>query len=223
MLCPECRTENPDDRAACAECGSALTASPSPTHQPSNAVLVRREIGVIVVGLTAIALSLFGAWYVLVRYRSPETIVRRFIDADIQGRFAEQNRYVVEGWSSTLTLSVFQEIRKQLGRSPFENSRIAGSSVHGSTADVEVEVPAPSLGGRPAQPATPVGNTVDITFSLERRGDEWRIQPEQTAASAAAAYAALGWRASGFKLPGGLALPPLPNPGSGPTTTPPSP
>jgi len=186
---------------------------PVPRHT-STATLVRREVVVLLAGLCAIMVAVFGVWYVLAKLRSPEAVVRRFIDADIHGRYAEQRQCIEQGMSSSAVLTLFQQVRKQLGHSLFDKYRITDITRTGDSATVDVEIPAPSF-GIPSAAGTPPAQTITIAMAVVRHGDDWRIQPEQTLANALPFLLAQGWQSLGLKLPPGL--PSIPGMGPGQT------
>lgn len=220
MTCPTCQAQNPPENAYCGQCGAALAAHDSsvPIYR-SRSHSVRRETIIILIGVLAIFTALAGTYYLYFVPRSPQFIVRQFIEADLAGKMADQSKYVSTRWDSRLFLSTFQTIRQASGSSPFKNYSIPDSSERNDTATVAVRIPIPApLVAKPGPAKLPPGafnNSVDVLFHLVRENNEWRIDPTQTAASLAGILIALGIN----QAPGNVLIPfpgtgPIPFPGT---------
>jgi hypothetical protein len=228
MACAHCGAESPAGNHFCGKCGHALAepdSGPSPRYA-SRSVILRREIAILSAALFVLAGTVFGVWYALFYQRSPEMVVRRFVDADLNNQFSRQNQYLVDRWDSRVVLSVFQALRRQTGGSPFRDYRITGSSQSGNTAYVNVVLTftPPSVPGvnTPLNAAAPPGPTsVPFSFILLSDHGEWKIDGSQTLANAAGALAAVGYTQiapllkgipnitlpnTGVPLPGGTTL-----------------
>src|SRR5205814_7842112 len=104
----------------CPRCGSALdpASSGTPTYL-SRASLLRCEMAILFVGLVLLFCAVFGVWYALFYRGSPATVVRGFMDADRDARYADEQSYVLNRWDSQAVFSAFQAARTQVGRTPF--------------------------------------------------------------------------------------------------------
>ncbi len=170
-----------------------------PQYRP-RAVTLKREATIIAAGLALLLAAAMGAWYLIYYQRSPSAVVDRFMAADRRGSYSEETQYVADRWDSRLVLSALQNYRQQGGASPFNGSRIAGTTVTGDSAQVNVELklpamtlPMPALPG--IAPAPPPGNTTYVvTFVLIKQNGEWKIDPTQTLASLTGALLAGGLR-----------------------------
>ena len=207
MLCAYCGAECPSGNLYCGKCGRSLDLGESdsaPRYRPRQIVL-RHEATILAAALLLIAATAFGIWYALFYMRSPEMVVRRFIDADLQNRFAAQNQYLVDRWDSRMVLSGFQAIRQHTGSSPFKDCQITGASQSGNTAYVNVvlKFTLPTVPGvnaplvappLPPTPAAPPGPTlVPFAFVLSTENGQWKIDGSQTLANATGAFAAVGY------------------------------
>jgi len=205
MVCAHCGSECPAEHLYCGKCGRSIdggdTGGAATTYRPRS-VALRREATIVALALVLIAASAFGAWYGLFYQRSPEMVVQRFVDADLQDKFALQNQYLVDRLDSRVVLSAFQAIRQHTGSSPFKDYRIVGTSASGNTAYVNVELRfslpvVPGVNAPPALPApavgTPGSTVVPFAFVLTVEKGEWKIDGSQTLANAAGALAAVGY------------------------------
>jgi hypothetical protein len=201
MLCANCGAESSADNHFCGKCGFALSHEDGEAAAPryrSRHVMLRREMAILAAALILIASTVFGVWYGMFYQRSPEMVVRRFVDADLQRQFARQNQYLVDRWDSRAALSAFQAIRQQTGSSPFQNCQITGCSQSGNTAYVNVVVSftLPSVPGvnTPLNAAAPPGPTsVPFAFVLLSDHGDWKIDGSQTLVNASGALAAVGY------------------------------
>lgn len=197
MDCPVCGEAAPARNTFCGRCGAALSGGadtpPASTSRPSW----RREAALAAGFVALLAAAASVTWYLLACRQSPEAVVRAFVEADRQGRFADQRELVRDTADARMVLALFQEYRRQAGRSPFERSRIVGRSRGRETALIDVEVAAPARPGPSGAPAV-------ITFTVVREGSRWAIDPTPTLASAAGGLIAAGMRSLG---PAGLAFP----------------
>jgi hypothetical protein len=227
MICPHCKVENPHGDSYCGKCGHGLTEEVARLPRYTDRrLLVRRELAILLGGIFLIIVAACGAWYVVGYQRSPAMVVRKFIDADIAGQFAQQQQYVANSWDSRAALSLYQQIRQQAGASPFKNSVIKDVSVdRGQTAfiNVEITVTPPKLpvmpGGFAPPPALTTPTVFPFTFVMQRENGEWKIDSTQTLVSAAMAVAFTATQKLGpnfafpnMKLPPGFPnLAPAPN------------
>lgn len=242
MLCSQCGAEGAAGNLFCGKCGGALDAERTvpvdpagPSYRPRHEI-VRREATILAAALLLIACVTFGVWYGLFYQRSPEMVVRRFIDADLQSQFARQNEYLIDRWDSRMVLSAFQAVRQHTGASPFKDYRITGTSQSGNTAYVNVELRfnLPSVPGvnTPLNAPAPPGPTfVPFSFVLTSEQGGWKIDGSQTLANASGALAAVGYTQiapllngvpnitiPNLGLPGGVPLPMSPpTPSSSPS------
>ncbi len=156
--------------------------------------LVRRELAIIAAGILLVLGAVYLTWLLVFRQNEPDVVVRKFVEADRAGRYAEQNALVANAWDATMILNTVQTFRKQTGLSPFERYRIADSSVSGNSAQVNVEVtlnPAPM----PAFPTAPqLPQTLVVQFHLVRQGDGWKIDPTRTLAGLTGVLMAIGFQ-----------------------------
>jgi hypothetical protein len=241
MICPHCKAENPPADSYCGKCGHAVTeeAARLPRYTDRR-LLVRRELAILLGGIFLIIAAACGAWYMVGYQRSPSAVVRKFIDADIAGQLAQQQQYVANSWDSRAALSIYQQIRRQAGVSPFKNSVIKDVSVdRGQNAFITVEITLtppkmPAMPGFAAPPALATSSILPISFIMVRENGEWKIDPTQTlvGAAMAVAFTATQKLAPNFTFPN-LKLPPgfpnlapapnsivIPNPGSFSTPAP---
>jgi len=208
MICANCGSENPADNLYCGQCSYRLTATAAGApHYPSRASMLRREFAILGVGLAVLLAAAFGVWYGLYYAKSPVMVVRRFVDADLNGQFSQQQPLIVNRWDAQMSLSAFQAIRRQIGRSPFQGYQVAGWSINGQTAYVTVSIPfrMPTLPGlgiampggtatpAPVAPGAPPTTTLPIGFALTFENGEWRIDASQTFANAIGTLAAVGY------------------------------
>ncbi len=220
MICGSCLTENPGDNTFCGQCGAQLSDVPVPRY-PDGTRIVRREIGIVVAGVMLVVAAAFGSFMVFYQTRSPETIVRKFIEADQKGDYSSESLYVTSGLDSRLILSLMQAVRSQAGTSPFQKYKIIGSNVRNDRATVHVKItvntppPAPAVVA-PIAPA-PAATTYDVLFFLTRESGDWRIDPTETAAGLSGVLLAAGLQQSPLNLllngnPGAGMFPfPIPN------------
>jgi hypothetical protein len=229
MVCSHCGAESAADNQYCGKCGSTLgNADPTPRY-PTRPSTIRREAAILGTALLLITATGLGIWYGLYYQRSPEMVVQRFVDADVQNQFARQNQYLIDRWDSKMVLSAFQTVRQHTGGSPFRDCRITGSTLSGNTAyvNVEVKIAIPSVPGvnTPLNaPAPPGPTTVPFAFVLSSEKGEWRIDGSQTLANATGAFAAAGYIQFAPLLNGmpNIKLPTLSMPGSIPNNTSPT-
>lgn len=235
MVCEHCGAESSAGNHFCGKCGYALADSDSggslPRHAP-RAVILRREIAILSAALLILAGTVFGVWYAMFYQRSPEMVVRRFVDADLNNQLSRQNQYLVDRWDSRMVLSAFQALRRQTGSSPFRDCRITGATQSGNTAYVNVVLTftLPSVPGvnTPLNASAPPGPTsVPFAFVLLSDHGEWKIDGSQTIANAAGALAAVGYTQIAPLLKGvpnitlpntGVPVPAVPPPAPGDTT-----
>lgn len=223
MVCAHCGAEISADNQFCGKCGSTLCEPETATGYPSRPSTIRREVAILTTALLLIAATALGVWYGLFYQRSPEMVVQRFVDADLQNQFARQNQYLIDRWDSRMVLSAFQTVRRHTGGSPFQNCRITGSTQDGNTAYVNVDLKfaTPSVPGvnTPLNAAAQAGpTTVSFSFVLSSEKGEWKIDGSQTLANATGAFAAAGYMQIAPLLNGvpNITLPNFPIPGSPP-------
>jgi hypothetical protein len=204
MVCPSCATENAVANAYCASCGTSLGDASSAAAVPrygSQQGLVKREIAIVIGGLTAVLFAAWLAWYLLVTTRSPTSVVRAFIESDRAGQYSRQQELIASSWDSRMALNFFQALRQQSGSSPFQNYRIVRTSESRSSnafVDVELTLGQPAIpfltppkGAASGQPAT---HKIMVTFVLSRQGDDWKIDSSQTLATVVSAIMAQGFQ-----------------------------
>src|SRR2546428_13972472 len=112
MQCEICQAVNPSGNAFCGKCGAALSspAVPIPVY-PSRASNVVREMTLIAAGVLAILAAVYGAWYFTYAQRSPDSVVRRFIEADRSGDMAAERENVSSRLGFHVILSAPPAIR----------------------------------------------------------------------------------------------------------------
>ena len=214
MQCESCQAVNPSGNAFCGKCGAALSDSSGavPVY-PTRASNVGREMTLIAAGILAILVAVYGAWYFMYAQRSPDSVVRRFIEADRSGDMAAERKYVSSRFDSHVILSALQAVRTQIGVSPFNQYRILRSSITGETAFVYVELTFPRTTPfipnitTPAAPNPAVGPIVQqLPIYLIREDGEWKIDSTQTVAGITAIFVALGVQqmAPNFTPPAGF-------------------
>jgi len=156
--------------------------------------LFKRELAIIAAGILLVLGAVYLTWMLVFRQNEPDVVVRKFVEADRAGRYAEQNALVANAWDASMILSTVQTFRQQSGISPFERYRIADSSVSGNNAQVNVEVtlnPAP-VSAFPA--AVQLPQTLLVPFHLVRQGDGWKIDPTRTLAGLTGVLMAIGFQ-----------------------------
>ena len=119
MTCSRCGAESGSSDAFCRECGAPQPASGDsvPTYR-SRASLLRRELAILSAGLVLLLGAAFGIWYGLFYQSSPAMVVRRFMDADRDARYADEQTYVLNRWDSQAVFSAFQAARKATLKPP---------------------------------------------------------------------------------------------------------
>jgi hypothetical protein len=201
MNCGLCLAENQGNNAFCGQCGAPLADDSVPRY-PDQKKAARREIGIVIVGVVFVLAAAMGSYLAFYQTRSPETIVRKFIEADQKGDFAGESLYVSSGLDSRLIMSLVQGVRAQTGTSPFQQYKIIGSSVNNDRASVHVQItvnppPAPPS---VAAPVPPVPTKYDIYFFLIRENSDWKIDPAETAAGLTGVLLAAGLQQSPLNL-----------------------
>jgi hypothetical protein len=224
MTCHNCNFQNPASNAFCGQCGHALPlAEGEIPNYKSRSVSVKRESAIILVGIALILGALAGVYILFLVPRSPAFAVRKFIEADLSGNFAQQSQYVSNRWDSHLFLSTFQTLRQAAGASPFKNYRFLDTAERGgnATVSVQITVSAPVAANpalvAPAAPAAPTA--LIIPFVLIHEDNEWRIDSASTSAGLAGVLMAFGIN----QVPANTLVPFLGAPGGPippPTTTP---
>ena len=184
---------------------------PIPRYGPRDSLL-KREILILGAGLGLVLASMYIAWLFLFRMNAPDAVVKRFIEADLAGRPADQQALVARTWDAKLILDMIQEFRRRSGSSPFQDYRIATTSVNGPDAQVNVTVtltpPAALL--FPSGPQTP--QSLIIPFHLVREDNEWKIDPTRTMIGLSGVLVSAGFQQLAPRLGGSIPLPPTPGP-----------
>lgn len=181
MLCGRCSAEAAEGDSYCAKCGFPLNARLAEIVPRDTAI--RREIGIVVGGISLVIAAVAIGWFVFVSARSPQAAVRRFLAAESNGQMVEAGSLIRQSADSQLILSLLQTYRQQSGASIFKGSQITGAQTSGDVADVQVLIPnppsAPQIPGQPVVPPTPML----VPFHLVRENGEWKIDATATAVS----------------------------------------
>lgn len=226
MNCPNCHAENPAENGFCGKCGAPIDPERIPRY--NHAHTVKREVFIILGGISLLLASVVIAYVLFFRGIAPDAIVQGFIEADKSGNLSAENQYVTTSAASRMMLSMMQTMRGAAGTSPFQNYRITRSYGDPQNAMVDVEVtfanPAPRIAGTPPPPP----NKYQLTFFLVRENSQWKIDPVQTTAGLTGMLMAMGMQqlqTNFFGPNGGLNIPnPLAGPGfTTPNTTAPQP
>jgi len=157
----------------------------------------------VIAGIVLILAAALGSYLVFYQSRSPETVVRKFIEADQKGDFASESLYVSSGLDSRMILSLMQTVRTQSGTSPFQNYKILRSSIQNDRATVHVQITFNPPPATPiAAPRTPPAGvtTYDVMFFLTRQSGDWRIEPTETVAGLTGVLLAAGLQQSPLNL-----------------------
>src|SRR5215212_7521869 len=109
MVCSHCNSDNPAEMLYCGRCGRSMDAGNAPVPRYTDrAVLLRRELALVLLGIVVLVVAAYGAWYALFYQRSPVAVVRGFLDADIAGQYMREEQHVARGAGSRFILSTFQ-------------------------------------------------------------------------------------------------------------------